>query len=418
LLLVTQFYPPSIETAGVRPAAVARHLRAGGHQLTVLTSAADGRLPSDPEVGVTRTWDLQQLRSARTRHSNPETDDTYSAKPHLMSRILVPDPWIVAWAPFGVAAARRLARHHTFDCVITTSPPESVHLVGAYLRRRGIAWLADLRDGWGFEPHNQAKMWPTEWQHRLSRWMERQALRRADAVTAVTTQVVEDLRDRLGIAAHLVPNGWEPEPGAPEPGTLPPLDPNRVTAIFTGKLAAGQKDSEPLIAALAGLAENDPESAKRLELIFAGSFTDEERRSFATDVAPARVVQAGRLDRAAVTALQRQADAALLITSATRSQESGSKLFEYIGAGLPILALARSDSAAAEIVSAANGLVVPTHDVGAIEEGLRALAHGRVGTPSDMMREAYSWPVLSERLVEVAREAISRTGSATPPSRL
>jgi hypothetical protein len=56
---------------------------------------------------------------------------------------------------------------------------------------------------------------------------------------------------------------------------------------------------------------------------------------------------------------------------------------------------------------AANGLVVATHDVDAIARGLRSLARGEVGVPSDETREAYSWPVLPQRMVEVAREAIA-----------
>jgi hypothetical protein len=268
--------------------------------------------------------------------------------------------------------------------------------------------VADLRDGWNFEPIWKEEIWPTQAQHRLSERMERRLLGRADAVTAVTTQVIDDLQERLGVAAELLPNGWEPEPDSLEAASLPTLDPERVSAIFTGRLAEGQKDPKPLIAALARLARNDPGSAQRLEIVFAGSFTEEELRLFATDVAPARIVQAGRLNRSSVTALQRGADAGLLITARSRSQESGSKLFEYIGARLPILALARSDSAAAEIVSRANGLVVPTHDVATIEEGLRALAHGEVNPPQDEIRDSYGWPVLSERLVEIARGAIAR----------
>ena len=36
--------------------------------------------------------------------------------------------------------------------MITTGPPQSAHLVGQALRRRGVAWIADLRDGWTFDP--------------------------------------------------------------------------------------------------------------------------------------------------------------------------------------------------------------------------------------------------------------------------
>jgi glycosyltransferase involved in cell wall biosynthesis len=407
MLVVAHFYAPSIKTGTVRPTALARHLRAGGHRVTVLTTSADGRLPSDSALGVVRTWDLQNLQSQRAR-SSMETNGTYSTRPHPLSRILVPDAHLLAWGPFAFARALRLAGRHGFDCVLTTSPPESVHLVGAALSLRGLPWIADLRDGWGFEPIMKQEMWPTRIQHRISERMERRLLSRADAVTAITKPVIDDLRRRLGVEAELVPNGWEPELEPVAPEELPDLDPDRVSVIFTGMLAGAHRDPKPLIAGVARLASDDPVSARRLEIVFAGSFTEEERSLFATDVAPARLREVGRLSGAQVAALQRKADAALLINHPTRIYESGSKLFEYIGAGLPILALARTDGAAAEIVTAANGLVVPTHDVDAIARGLRSLVQGEVGVPSGETREAYSWPVLTERLVEVAREAIIR----------
>ena len=79
--------------------------------------------------------------------------DTYSGKPHALSRVIVPEPLALAWdavrAPRGAAPAPRTER---FDCVITSSPPESVHSVGRALQQRGVAWVAELRDAWTFEP--------------------------------------------------------------------------------------------------------------------------------------------------------------------------------------------------------------------------------------------------------------------------
>ena len=38
------------------------------------------------------------------------------------------------------------------DCLVTSSPPESVHLIGLLLGHRRPPWIADFRDGWSFEP--------------------------------------------------------------------------------------------------------------------------------------------------------------------------------------------------------------------------------------------------------------------------
>ena len=49
---------------------------------------------------------------------------------------------------------------------LTTSPPPSVHLVGLALRHHGMPWIAELRDGWAFEPPHPA--WPLAALDRLS----------------------------------------------------------------------------------------------------------------------------------------------------------------------------------------------------------------------------------------------------------
>ncbi len=116
---------------------------------------------------------------------------------------------MVAWAPYAYLKALRLNARERFDCVITSSPPESVHFVGRALRRRGVPWVADLRDGWTFEPIRPG--FPTGLQRRYDERLERRWLGDADAVVAVSRPAADDLRDRLGLDPKLIPNGWDPD---------------------------------------------------------------------------------------------------------------------------------------------------------------------------------------------------------------
>ncbi len=50
------------------------------------------------------------------------------------------------WFPMATQAAVRLVRREGIDTVITTSPPASLSLAGAAVKRlTGISWVADLR---------------------------------------------------------------------------------------------------------------------------------------------------------------------------------------------------------------------------------------------------------------------------------
>ena len=409
LLLVAYFYPPCRDTGAHRPAAMAKWLRRLGHRVTVLTTSAYGTATGAAEEGVVRTADLQLLRArlrGRERIDALYDSDTYSGRPHVLSRIVVPEPLVVAWAPFARSRALRLQRAKRFDCVITSSPPESVHLVGRALVRRGVAWVADVRDAWTFEPIRPS--FPTAVQRRADERLERRWLGAADAVVCVSRPAAEDLRQRLGIEPRLVPNGWDPDlldPDAVGEDADNILDRDRVSLVYTGRFGSYGRDPAPLVRALGELARRDPDSAAKLELVVAGPLTTAEAELMRSDVSPARIVIAGTLPRERALALQRAGDALLLVASQRRSQLLNFKLFEYLAAGGPILALA-AGTEAGRVVEEIGGESVALNDVAAIVAALRRVAAGGLEPPDPSAREGYSYPAVAERMAEVARSAM------------
>ena len=102
--------------------------------------------------------------------------------------------------------------------------------------------------------------------------------------------------------------------------------------------------------------------------------SDEASLLTAPDLQP--IVQiAGAFPRPTAIALQRRADALLLVTSHYKSVASG-KVFEYLTAGKPILALTGDTDAARIVRETRTGEVVPPDDVDAIVGGLRRVVDG------------------------------------------
>ncbi len=419
ILLVCHYYPPSAGAAVQRPLLMAKYLRRMGHRVSVLTTGAFGKLPDDARQEVHRTYDLQLLeaRLRGERRATPILEaDTYSNRPHPLSYVLVPEALVLAWAPFAVAAAVRLQRREHFDCVITTSPPESGHLAGLALQRMGAAWIADVRDGWVFESYRPP--WRTGIQDRLDRALERRLMRAADAVTTVAEPLVDYFRDELGADAALVPNGWDPEQldgaAADSHAGHALLDPERVSLVHAGRLEVVGRNPAPLVEALRRLASDDPGAAARLELVFAGTFTERERALLSEDVAPARIVVAGNLPREDALALQRAADGLLLITAGPRTHEVTGKVFEYLGVGRPILALAEGTEAARVVREAGAGLTVPPGDADAARSALEAFARGEVAPPADDARRAWAYPAVAESMAQqVERVTAARAARAS-----
>jgi glycosyltransferase involved in cell wall biosynthesis len=283
--------------------------------------------------------------------------------------------------------------------------------VGRALARRGVAWVADLRDGWTFEPIRPP--FPNRAQRRLDERLERRWLRAADAVVCVSRPVADDLRERLGIEARLIPNGWDPDLLAVGEGDgegMGILDPERISLVYTGRFGSYGRDPAPLVRALGELAGSDPESAARLELVVAGPLTEAEAMLMRTSVAPARIVVAGTLPRTAALALQRRADSLLLLATPRRSQLLNFKLFEYMAAERPILALA-AGTEAGRVVAELGGEAVRADDVEAIVGALRRLVRGQIPPPDPSALAAYSYPAPAERMAEAARASIARRRS-------
>ena len=418
LLLVAYFYPPCRDTGAHRPTAMAKWLRRLGHRVTVLTTSAYGAGDGAAEEGVVRTPDLQRLRTRLHGHDRVDAlfdSDTYSGRPHILSRVIVPEPLVAAWAPFARSRALRLNRRERFDCVITSSPPESVHAVGRALRHRGVPWVVDLRDAWTFE--SLRPPFPSALQRRLDERLERRWLRSADAVVCVSGPVAHDLRQRLGIEPQLVPNGWDPdliEPDEAGGDAAGILDPDRVSLVYTGRFGSYGRDPAPLVRALGELGRTDGETASHLELVVAGPLTAAEAELMRTDVSPARIVVPGSLTREGAIALQRAADALLLLASPRRTQLLNFKLFEYLATGRPILALA-AGTEAGRVVQEMGGDAVPADDVAAIVEALHRVVAGELRPPNATAREAYSYPAVAERMAEVAEGAVASARARRPP---
>ena len=146
LLVATYYYPPQPGSGSNRWAAMVKYLRRLGHEVTVITAAAPGH-PAGASDGVVRTASLNAnplLRRLLLRRegtapqpsASPQADVQGGVMPPLLWKGIVPDPWLLTWDPAAWAAIRRALSKGAFDCLITSSPAESTHLLGLALGRR------------------------------------------------------------------------------------------------------------------------------------------------------------------------------------------------------------------------------------------------------------------------------------------
>jgi glycosyltransferase involved in cell wall biosynthesis len=143
-------------------------------------------------------------------------------------------------------------------------------------------------------------------------------------------------------------------------------------------------------------------------MVLAGRTTAQDEALLAEADLGEAVRHLGLLERSAALALQRGADALVLLTG-THSSEATGKLFEYLAAGRPILALAAANEAQRIVTLTGTGITVPPTDEERILCALRRVADGAltaVYAPRELERFTYPGPAIA--VAALIEEAIVR----------
>jgi Glycosyl transferase 4-like domain len=409
VLLVAQLAPPSPLIAARRVAGLAKYLPDQGLEVSVLTSRISGEGDIEGANAVARTSDLMAtpLNWRRTQFKALEgsADGSYS-KPSRLQLVLVPDIAAATWLPFAVARTLRLVRESGVDCVITTGPAHSVHLVGLALRRRGIPWIAEFRDGWTFD--QPARAFPFRLQRQLDASLERRVATGADALVAVTQPIADDLSRRFDRQVAVLTNAFDPDE-VTAGGDNGLLDPDRFSLVHTGRMAYAGRSPVPLLEALRALKRDRPRVAERLEVVLAGPLSAEEEPLVRAADLGDTVRAVGTLDRPRTLQLQQAADGLVVLAEGSSRRVATGKLFEYLATDAPILVLGDDSEAARIVAETGAGFATSGSDSNLIASALERL----VASPSEHPRdwaavESYSYPHVARRYAELIEDVVSR----------
>lgn len=409
VLLVAQVAPPSPLIPARRVAGLAKYLAREGLEITVLTSIISGEGGIEGAKSVARTRDLMATplnwRRAQFKALEGSADGSYS-RPSRLESVVVPDIAAATWMPFAVTRTLGLVRGSGLDCVITTGPAHSVHLVGLALRRRGIPWIAEFRDGWTFD--QPARDFPLRLQRQLDASLERRVVTGADALVAVTQPIADDLSRRFDRPVTVLTNGFDPDE-VTDGGDNGLLDPKRFSVVHTGRMAYAGRSPVPLLEALRALKRDHPRVAEKLEVVLAGPLSAEEEPLVRAADLSDTVRAVGTLDRPHTLQLQQAADALVVLAEGSSRRVATGKLFEYLATDAPILVLGDDSEAARIVVETGAGFATSGSDPNLIASALERL----VASPSERARdraavEPYSYPHVARRYAELIEDVVSR----------
>ena len=323
----------------------------------------------------------------------------------LVDNALWPDG-LAGWLPAAVWHGLRAARIHRPEVLYSTSGPETAHLAALIVHRMtGLPWVADFRDAWTLNPFDV----PSMGRRPLAAASAR--LERAVVAGASFMTIVDESIDLLGLSADdprrvVIRNGVDPD-------DLPAFDPRptpsgRFRLSHVGTLY-GSRDAAPVFAAIRDLVARGKLDRDRFEVRIVGHADVEHAK---LDSLPVTFID--YVDHQRAISEMAQASA-LLFYQPPPSRGSSGKIYEYLGAGRPVLCVADPDNLAYRLVEELGaGICADAGDIPAVsraierlvgdwDQGIQTVAPGA----RDEVLRRFSRRTLTAQLADVLRAAIS-----------
>ncbi len=360
LLLITYAYSPQPFIGALRPSALARYLPEHGWEAIVLTPRVPGR--KGPGACVIETGDRDVVQHFKAKFGlNPRLGvheqfrlplaTTPNSKllhtkliDYLKGLLAYPDT-AKGWIPFAVEAVAEFAKRGHVDAILTTSPPESCHIIGAQAKKiLRCPWVADFRDLW---TQNLAAQ-PDCFQSLRVR-LEKKTLNVADALVTVSVPWTRRLHERYPAKPiYTITNGFDP-------GDFP-QKPQRLTECFSityaGALYEGKRDPSPLLEVLAELVQEQIVQPTDVRVRFYGQVEPWLPPLISRHQLEELVELHGIISRDEVLQQEMESQVLLLLgwgDPKETGQHTG-KLFEYLGARRPVLAVGGSKGVLTEVL--------------------------------------------------------------------
>lgn len=329
-------------------------------------------LPANLEVVKTPIWEPYDLYKAFL--GRKKSDKLYSGfinekkKPSLTQKIsvfirgnfFIPDARMF-WIKPSVKFLKKYLAENPVDAIVSTGPPHSMHLIAEKVHRAtGVSWVADFRDPWtNIDFYADLKL--TAWADKRHHKLERKVLNNASRVVTVTWRSRDEFKEICGRDdIEVVPNGFD---DADFPLDKRPELNKDFTIVHIGSM---NKDRNPQVfwkAAQKALDESEELKAKlKIKLVGPVDFSVRSAVEEFNLQSYTEFVDFVPHDEA--VKLQQQAQVNMLVINNTPNSKTiiPGKLYEYLGAGRPILAVGPKDSDSAKVIEMTKGGVVHEYD--------------------------------------------------------
>ena len=393
VLIISYYWPPTGGSGVQRWVKFAKYLPAEGWQPVIYTpenpeqlavdASLEAEVPADAEVirrRIVEPYEMYKKLLRKSGHSKEavEVNPVNAQNKSFLQKVAMwirgnffrPDPRCL-WIRPSVKFLKEYLKEHPVDLIVSTGPPQSMHLIGRKLAKEtGLPWIADFRDPWTkifYFKHLQMTRATVKWHKK----MEKKVLDEASVVVAVSPLVQQEFQAMTQTPVELITNGFDECDFTAKKCTEANggADSNFVIT-HTGLFAA---DGNPTVLwdVLAEKCSNDENFRKLMKIRLVGKTDEQILKSIEDAGLNGNLEDMGYQPHG--VAVEQQRKASLLILPLRKEPEYKAvlpgKLFEYLASWRPVLGIGQTDGAMSMILNnTKTGVVLNWDDKKSIEK--------------------------------------------------
>ena len=392
VLIISYYWPPTGGSGVQRWVKFAKYLPAEGWQPVIYTpenpeqlavdTSLEKEIPAEVEVlktHITEPYELYKKFLKKSGHSSEAVEvnpvnaqnKSFAQKAAMWVRgnFFRPDPRCL-WVRPSVKFLKEYLKEHPVDLIVSTGPPQSMHLIGRRLAREtGLPWIADFRDPWTkiFYFKHLSMTRTTERWHRK---MEKKVLDEASVVVAVSPLVQQEFQSMTQTPVELITNGFDECDFDRNRCLEADGGPDRDFVITHTGLFAADGNPTTLWKVLGEKCMKNEAFRKALRIKLVGKTDEAILESIRSEGLGEVLTDMGYQPHN--VAVQEQRNASLLILPLRKEPEYKAvlpgKLFEYLASWRPVLGIGQPDGAMSMVLnSTKTGIVLDWEDKSSLD---------------------------------------------------
>ena len=382
VLIISYYWPPTGGSGVQRWVKFAKYLPSEGWQPVIYTpenpeqlatdASLEAEIPAEAQIiktHIIEPYELYKKFLRKSGHSkeavevNPVNaqNKSFLQKVAMWVRgnLFLPDPRCM-WIRPSVSYLKKYLKDHPVDLIVSTGPPQSMHIIGMKLARQtGLPWIADFRDPWTriFYFKHLSMTRTTERWHKK---MEKKVLDAASAVVAVSPLVQQEFQEMTQTPVELITNGFDECDFAGAACTEAAGGKDKDFIITHTGLFAADGNPSVLWETLRDKCMKDPVFKDRLKIKLIGKTDRQITESIEAAGLGENLTDMGYQPHD--KAVEEQRRASLLILPLRKEPEYKAvlpgKLYEYLASWRPVLGIGQPDGAMSMILNTTKTGVV------------------------------------------------------------